>query len=753
MAEGVTRRRGVLALAGLLAAVAAAPAEAAVKIGSDRVVVTTPAGARAIVERSPLRISFLDASGRKVLRQVAPSGSAVAVVPPTPHVQFGMNGPPPPTLYAPLGFLVGTHQVDQFPASQWQGVLQSVTESGTLYSARRVTRAQAQGGGARLELATSDPSGRRLILTIAPLGPGSALRLSVRPTPASGVATMADSFASPANEAFRGFGGRHNDLDQRGQDFYNWLQQENVGSGTASTMPEEDRYLFPNGPTAAYYVQSSFVSSSGYGFLLDRDEISHWRIASDRSDAWQVEVAAPALDYVVAAGPASRAIRELTALTGRQPVPPTWAVGSIFDRLVKYPSDPPDQHLQEVQSDLREIARRHLRVDGYRIEGWQFLPRQTLSRLIRQLRRRGIHPMLYFRLFVGKDEIGTDDPAAFDQAVEKGYVATHADGSPYVFSSNFNKDGAVIDFTDPAAVRWWKGRIRAALELGADGFMQDFGEQVVADMHFDDGSTGVRMHNRLPTLAHRATRQVIESFERRHPGRRIWFFTRAGHTGRPGAAAYEGGNFPGDETTDWTRSSGLASLTTDMLNRAIGGAYGFTTDIGGYFDIGPYEPTSRELFIRWAEWAALSPFFRLHGSVGAGTHTPWSYGKDTLSTYKRLIRLHLRARPLILRLWRTARRSGIPPTRPLWLASPGDPRAADQDQEWLLGRDVLVAPVVVEGARARDVYLPPGCWRRAGTQRRYRGPRSARVGAGLGQLPWFKRCGTSSLADAARADR
>lgn len=742
-------RRSVL-LAVLLLVAAVAPADAAVKIGADRVIVTTPAGARAIVTRSPLRISFADPQGRTVLRQVAPVDSAVTVVPPTPHVQFGTIGPPPPTQYAPLGFLVGSHQVDQFPGGQWQGVLQSVTESGTLHTARAVSRARAQGEGARLVLKTSDPSGRRLILTIAPLGQGSALRVSVRPTPAAGVATMADSFATPANEAFRGFGGRHNDLDQRGQDFYNWLQQENVGRGTASPNPEEDRFLFPNGPSAAYYVQSSFVSSSGYGFLLDRDEISHWRMASDRPDAWQVEVAGPALDYVVVPGRARAAIRQLTGLTGRQPVPPAWALGSIFDRLVKYPSDPPAQHLGEVRSDLREIARRRLRVDGYRIEGWQFLPRKALRGLIRQLRRRGIHPMLYFRLFVGKDEIGTDDPRAFDEALEKGYVATHADGSPYVFTSNFNKDGAVIDFTDPAAVRWWKGRIRAALELGADGFMQDFGEQVVADMHFHDGSTGVRMHNRLPTLAHRATREAIQRFERRHPRRRIWFFTRAGHTGRPGAAAYEGGNFPGDETTDWTRSSGLASLTTDMLNRAIGGAYGFTTDIGGFFDIGPYEPTSRELFIRWAQWAALSPFFRLHGSVGAGTHTPWSYGPETLATYRRLIRLHLRARPLILRLWRAARRTGLPPTRPLWFAYPGDDEAAEQDQEWLLGRNLLVAPVVVEDALSREVYFPAGCWQRAGTRKRYTGPRSAGVEAGLGALPWFKRCGTHPLAAARR---
>src|SRR3954453_2958208 len=350
--------------------------------------------------------------------------------------------------------------------------------------------------------------------------------------------------------------------------------------------------------------------------------------------------------------------------------------------------------------------------------------------------------MVYFRLFVGKDEIGTDDPKAYDEALARHYVATHSDGSPYVFTSNFNKDGAVIDFTNPAAVKWWQGRIREALDLGADGFMQDFGEQVVSDMHFHDGSTGAAMHNRLPNLAHRATREVVDAYQQEHPGRQIWFFTRAGHTGIPGAAAYEGGNFPGDETTDWTRSSGLASLTTDMLNRAIGGAYGFTTDIGGYFDIGPYQPTTKELFIRWAEWTALSPFFRLHGSVGAGTHTPWSYDQETVDLYNALSRLHLAARPLILRLWREARRTGVPPTRPLWLAAPGDAVAAKQDQEWLLGADVLVAPVVEQGATARDVYFPRGCWRSPESGLAVDGPRSGRVDAPLDVLPYFFRCGT-----------
>jgi sulfoquinovosidase len=282
------------------------------------------------------------------------------------------------------------------------------------------------------------------------------------------------------------------------------------------------------------------------------------------------------------------------------------------------------------------------------------------------------------------------------------------------------------------------------LDLGFDGFMQDYGEQVLFDMHFADGTTGVTRHNDYLTLYDKATMQEVRRYHRAHPQRHPWFFTRAGYTGLPGSANYEFSNFPGDETTDWGRASGLASLTTDMLNRAVGGAYGYATDIGGYFDyIAP--PTTKELFLRWAEWAALSPVFRLHGSGKTGTHTPWSYDRQTVRIYTQLSRLHLRARPLITRLWQHADHTGAPPTRPLWWEYPNDAVGRHQDQEWMLGPNVLVAPVVEQGATSRRVYLPQGCWRLHGHGGRRTGERSITVQAGLTTLPWFTRCGTSPL--------
>ena len=723
------------------------------QIGSASVVVRTE-GASATITRDPVRVQFADGAGRTVLAQVENRGPSPQPLPPVPESQpLGSDNVDGPTTYSPFTFTVGGGVDVQYPASPWVATRLTGAMTGVQYAAREVIDARAEGEGVRLELSTNDPSGRRLIVTVLP-GFGPTIRVVVRPTSPDGIVTMSDSFASAPGEAFRGFGGRHNSLDQRGNDFFNWVEQQNVGSGpfdpavTPAPGTGGETYLFPNGPTAAYYVQSQFVSSHGYGFMLDRDELSGWRMASDRPDAWQVTAAAPGLDYLVAPGDGTSAVGALTAVGGRQRVPPDWAVGPQLDRLTRFTGETRDTYRQAVEQDLDDIERYDLPITAYRFEAWLFLEPDFLRRSIERLRRRGIHSLLYFRPFVGADEIGTDDPAYYDEAVAKGYVATTPGGQPYVFLGNFNNLTALIDFTNPAAVAWWEARVREGLDLGADGFMQDFGEQVQNDMHFADGTTGAAMHNRYPVLFHRITREVVERYEREHPGREIWFYTRSGYSGSPGSAAFEGGNFPGDETTDWSRSSGLASLTTDMLNRGLGGAYGYGTDVGGYFDF--HTPaTTKELFIRWAEWAALSPVMRLHGSINAGTHTPWTFDADTVRVYDRLSRLHLRARPLIMRLWREAANTGMPITRPLWLAYPGDAEAAKQDQQWLLGPDVLVAPVVKQGATSREVYFPRGCWEQPEIGEAFDGPRSVRVEAPPGRLPYFFRCGTNPLAEAA----
>ncbi len=724
------------ALAVTLILVAAAPAAARVSISATRIIVSS-SGARAVITRAPLRIAIGPCGGRPALsefpnRQPRPQ----ALTPTADPIAPGLDNPSTHTLYTPLSFTVGGEQFQQYEGGIWGGNPKTGSLSGIRYSARGVLSVSRWGAGVRLIVSTNDPRGRRLIVTVVPAGTG-AIRISAAANPARGVVQVADAFSSGSDEAFFGFGGRHNGLNQRGQVLSSFVEEENlVGIGGSRT-------LYPNGPTAAYYPQAEFFSSRPYGFLLAQPQLARFKLDSDRQDAWSVAVSGSTLDYVVAPGSAPRAIGTLTALSGRQPLPPRWALGPMLDRLVKNFGETEQDYEASVTADLANLVRYGLPITAYRIEGWglppagndglalhSFISFARQRQVIATLRRRRIHPLVYFRPWI------TPGSAPSRQ----GLVARQANGAPYDTTSTTGAKIELLDFTNPAAVRFWKREVDKALDLGADGFMQDFGEEVLYGMHFADGETGVTMHNRYLMLYARATREDMAQYERRNRGRQLWFFTRAGYTGLPGSTAFEGGNFPGDETTSWDHQAGLASLTSDMLGRAVDGAYGYATDIGGYYDL-TTPPTTKELFLRWAEWATLSPVFRLHGSGRAGTHTPWSYDAQTVRIYDRLSRLHLAAVPLILRLWHQASETGIPVVRPLWLQYPADRAARRQDQEWLLGSDVLVAPVVVQGASARAVYFPAGCWRSPQSGRKYEGRRIVRVGAPLDQLPYFFRCG------------
>ncbi len=724
------------------------PAQARATITVSRHSVVVRAGAASLrVTRSPFRMQIFDAAGRAVLAEV-PNGSARPALqkPIADPIAPGFDNPAARPLYAPLSFLVGSQSIRQHEGSIWGGNLLSGTLAGTWYSARRVLRVTAGAGRVRLLVATDDLSGRRLTVEVRPIA-RSAFRIAVHVSQPSGVATLTDSFASAQYEGFFGFGGRHDAVDHHGRLLSSFVAEENVNGLTGFGQGGGGRSMYPNGLTAAYYPQAEFFSSHGYGFLLDNPELARFRMDSDRAAAWNVEVSAPSLDYLVAPQPAAAAIGTLTRLSGREPAPPAWALGPMLDRLVKNFGETEQDYESNVAADLTNLSRYHVPLTAYRIEGWgfptagndglalhSFIAPAQQGQTIRTLRSRHIHPLVYLRPWI--------TPGS--SVVKTGLVVRHADGSPYYTTGTSGQPIALLDFTNPAAVRYWQREVAKAFDLGADGFMQDFGEEVLFDMHFADGETGRTMHNRYLVLYAKTTREEIARYERAHPGRHLWFFDRAGYSGLPGTAAYDGGTFPGDETNDWTPSSGLPSLTPDMLGRAVTGSYGYGTDIGGYYDL-TNPPTSKELFLRWAEWAALSPTFRLHGTGKAGTHTPWSYDAQTVRAYNQLSQLHLRAVPLILSLWREADRTGIPPTRPLWLAYPQDRTARRQAQEWLLGADVLVAPVVNPGQVSRRVYLPQGCWQAPATRETYRGARFVTVAAPLTSLPYFIRCHTHPL--------
>ena len=717
-------------------------------------------GSRAVIQRNPLRIRYEDESGAAVLQQVANTLPSPYLPVNVPEPGAGNDMFPDQALYSPFTFEVGGAVNVQFPAAPWQGNLLLAGDAGIQYAATNVTQANCVGNTATLTVATNDPTGRTLTLTVQPDESGlQALQVRATLMPSTGVVAIADSFDSGTDEEFFGFGGRHNSLSQRGHTFPNWVTQENFGAGPL--QPGVDvipgiggsTYQFPNGATAAYYPQALFYSSRPYGFLLENSELARFKMAySARPDAWQVSAAASELRYVVAPGNVQQKIKTLTGINGRHRVPPAWALGPTLLRGVKVLSadaDTADTYTAKVNADLDRIEQDQLPITSYSIEGWDFINRDQLAGIVTRIRAKQYHPMMYIRAYTARDAANTENPQYFTESLSNGYCGkVPLLNVCYVFGSPFITGVALaIDYTNPAAVNWWSDRIRLMLDLGADGFMQDFGESVMTDMVFANGETGLTMHNKYPAIYHATTRAVLDQYQAEHPDRAkaaggaFYFFNRSGYSGRKGSAAHENANFPGDNMTDWSRSNGLASSITDMLNRGVGGAYGYTTDIGGYLDQLTGAPT-KELFIRWSQLAALTPIFRVHNSSTNGPRMPWSYDAETQAIWTQMAQLHIKAKPLILKLWKEAQTTGIPVTRPLWLLYPDDREGYTQDQQFLLGNDVLVAPVVTQGATSRDVYFPKGCWRQPETDESFNGPAHITVNAPISSLPYFFRCGS-----------
>jgi alpha-D-xyloside xylohydrolase len=188
------------------------------------------------------------------------------------------------------------------------------------------------------------------------------------------------------------------------------------------------------------------------------------------------------------------------------------------------------------------------------------------------------------------------------------------------------------------------------------------------------------------------------------------------------------------------------------LNIGLSGIPWWTTDIGGFKNGDITSPSFRELIVRWFQFGVFSPVLRLHGIRQPGTmvgaeqtgasNEVWSFGDEQYGILRRLLFLRERLRPYVMELMRAAHETGVPPMRPLFLDFPADPVCWEVEDQFLLGPDVLVAPVVAEGARERQVYLPPGvAWRDAWTGAGHQGGGWITAPAPLDTIPVYLRAG------------
>lgn len=632
--------------------------------------------------------------------------------------------------YHPLHFEVGEPEAFQYLNYIFIEPTRIYRDT-TLYFATDVIRAQEQDGGLLLTLATTrDNTTLNLFIEPDPTGV-EAIRFSATVNDPL-VQNISFSFKSEPGEAFYGFGGRRI-LDQKGQAIYSW---------TEDSMAQNS--LFPKiSEHRAYGPQALFYSSHNFGFLLENSELSRFYLGNDRVDAWKMNVSSHQATFVVSAGNAKENIENITTINGRHLPLPEWAKGFIFAHRspIVFGQPKPGAYYASAMENLHQLETLNLDPTGYLIEAWGSeanLSQQDLKRLIAELKRLGIKPLTYMREMLTGGLLGTEGQNIYDEALANGYMPTTATGLPYTFQQ-WLQPTSVIDYTNPQAINWWENRINNMLDLGSEGFMLDFGEQVRPDMIFHNGETGRSMHNKLSTLAAKETLRIVEKYEEANPGTDIFYFTRSNFSGRPGSPAYEHAQFLGDNTQSWDALTGIKAVIPDILNRGLGGAFNVTTDIGGYWDLGK-GVTDKELFIRWSQLATFIPLFRLHNSPFTSLKTPWSFDEQTLQIFKSVLAQRKKALPYMNTLWDSAANSGLPLWRPMWLEYPNDARFRDESRQFMLGNRVLVAPVLDKHARKKSVILPEGCWQYVPTQQNFTGGQTVVVDAPLTVLPHFFKC-------------
>jgi alpha-glucosidase len=543
-------------------------------------------------------------------------------------------------------------------------------------------------------------------------------------------------------ERFFGLGPKTGPLDKRGRIWRMRNRDMPVREGVDplyASIPFLLRLSRPSGESRAD------------GFLLDAIAPALIDVASSTAPYVIFQTRARGIDLTLFPGPRpANVLQRYSARTGRTPRPPLWALGHHQSRW-GYRS------AERVRAVTQEARRRRIptdavhldidHMDGYRVFTWDRRRFPDPAGLVRELREQG------FRTVAIVDPGVKVDPrwSLFHEGAERDAFMRREDRAPFKLKL-WPRDAALPDFARPDVRAWWGGLHRPLVETGVAGVWNDMNEpagwrrelrvgRLIVPLAAQDLSRVVQADpaepdQRVPhewvrnAYGHLECRATREGLERLAPGRRPFVLSRSGAAGIQRFAAL----WTGDTWSTW---SGLRLSLRMLLGLSISGVPFCGADIGGFSGW-----CSPELFARWMQLGALYPLARTHSMWLKRPQEPWRFGRRVESVARAALELRMRLLPYLYGLFCESEETGAPVWRPLFHDFPADPRAAEVEDSFLLGPDLLVAPVMERGARLRSVYLPEGTWYALDDGGRWSGPRRIQVAAPLERLPLFARGGS-----------
>ncbi len=424
-------------------------------------------------------------------------------------------------------------------------------------------------------------------------------------------------------------------------------------------------------------------------------------------------------------------------LTGRPPLPPRWSLGYHQSRW----GYRDQQEIQAIADQFKQhklpISVIHLDIDymqDFRV--FTFDPEyfSDVKSLARSLQEEDIKLVAIVDPGVKVDR----GYSVYQEGMRDRSFCTLPNGKP-MLSVVWPGWVHFPDFTDPAARDWWGAYYPRLLDQGIAGIWHDMNEPTAftpwGDKTFPlltqhsfeaQGGDHLGAHNLYALLMNRAG---YEALQKARPESRPWLLSRAGFAGGQRYAW----NWTGDVETSW---EALRQTLATMMGVGVSG-FPFTgSDVGGFSG----EP-DRELYLRWFQLGAFSPFFRTHSAIGTAAREPWNFDEEIVDAVRKCLQARYRLMPYLYTLAWFASQRGTPLLRPTFWTNPDSPDLWQIADQYFLGPDLLVAPVLDAGLQERQVLFPAGRWYGFWDESDLRGEATQSVPADLTHIPVFVRGG------------
>jgi len=533
-----------------------------------------------------------------------------------------------------------------------------------------------------------------------------------------------------ADEHFYGFGERTGGLDKRGQVMEFWNTDCYSGDPYFGFMPGTD----PLYQSVPFFI--GLRGSRAYGVFTDNSFRMRFDMgAQNPAESLQAAEGGVIDQYLVAGPTMADVLQRYTWLTGRMPLPPKWTLGYHQSRYGgTWTKDGDTRDLYHSSASVTEVCDR-LRAEGFPADGiwfdiqhmngfrsftWDTGRFGNPAELVAALEAKG------FKTTVIVDPGLKEDPEwpVFQQGVAQGHFLMSGT-SPFI-GSVWPGPSAFPDFSAEKTRAWWGGLVASPLGHGVKGLWIDMNEPALLSGVMPnetpaagDGTptTMAEIHNVYALLEAKAT---YEGMRAAAPNRRPFVLTRAGFAGEQRYAAV----WTGDAPSRWDT---LEETVPMLLNLGLSGVPFVGSDAGGYGGCLPWADGAGDLFSRWTQLAAISPFFRNHSRKpdnheGFWRQEPWEYGPEVRDISRAAALERYELLPYLYSVFRESSQTGAPILRPLVYEFAEDEATHTLGDQVMVGPWLMVAPVVAQGALSRTIHLPTGRWFEAKSGAVYQGP-------------------------------